>query len=474
MNVHTHAKSRRFAACIAVLALFGIGAAQFSARAATVVGSIRDVTSQPYGGQFNFIQFNPLSTPQAIGTNTYWPKVCTAHVAGGVFSASLVGGFYDTGLVPFAKTVRIFVDPAATNVQQFNDCALLATNTSFFFITNPLSLLASTGYVLAAVSPLASKTQLTTTSNTLYGLIQAAAGAAGVVSFNSRTGMVSLLGSDVTGALGLTPVDRTVTNGMASTGYVAGAVSAGVSGLASTAYVGTAIGTATSGLASTGYVASAIAGIPGFAVAAGTNVTVQTNGHTFTVNAAGGGGTVPDGLLTNGVAPFVVSVDSQINAYGYWTHSSGGSISIGYNTFSTSLGVAIGNSALGNDFGIGIGRSANGSTKGVSIGINAYSLSYGVAIGNNAWAPGEGNVAIGSGDAWGNYALIPDGLGWTDTVEIGRGTASLQGGFNFHGYGVINSNGTIPCVAFATTNAPVAGYYLRVDSTGTNLYYSPN
>jgi hypothetical protein len=184
---------------------------------------------------------------------------------------------------------------------------------------------------------------------------------------------------------------------------------------------------------------------------------------------------LPAGLLTNGGnGPIVVSTDSQTNSYGYWTHSSGGSVSIGYNTFSSSLGVAIGNSAQGNDLGVGIGRSANGSTKGVSLGINAYSVSYGVAIGNNSLAPGMGNVAIGSGDSWGTYAQIPDGSGWTDTVEIGRGTASLQGGFNFHGYGVINSNGTIPCVVFSATNAPQAGYYLRVDVTGTNLYYSPN
>ena len=135
--------SRRLAAClnfVSALAILLAGAAHLSA--ATVIGSIQDVSARPYGGLVNTIQFTPLSCPQRIGTNTVWPAARTIRLTNGVFNVNLVGGLYYAGLVelPMAltpKTVKILVPPNDTNVWQFNDCANLATNVGTFLWTNP-------------------------------------------------------------------------------------------------------------------------------------------------------------------------------------------------------------------------------------------------------------------------------------------------------------------------------------------------
>src|ERR1019366_1489225 len=164
----------------------------------TVIGNNRIANGQPYSGKLGKLQFTPLSCPQAIWTNTYWPQAVAVNLTNGPYSVSLIGGWYDTGILPETTQVRIFVDPAATNSVQFNDCALLATNTSFFFITNPLTQFIGTAYVVTALGPYATKTVLNSVSNSLYASIQAAAGAAGVSAFNARTGMVILVTGDVT------------------------------------------------------------------------------------------------------------------------------------------------------------------------------------------------------------------------------------------------------------------------------------
>jgi hypothetical protein len=113
------------------------------ARAATVIGSIQDSFEVPYGGQVKTIEFNPLSTPQAIGTNTVWPVVVTKKVTNGVFSVNLVGGIYWAGLLGddvasggAKKTVKILVPPSDTNTYTFNQVAALATNLGTFSYTN--------------------------------------------------------------------------------------------------------------------------------------------------------------------------------------------------------------------------------------------------------------------------------------------------------------------------------------------------
>ncbi len=113
------------------------------AESATVIGSIQDSFATAYGGQVRTIQFDPLSAPQGIGTNTIWPKVVTARITNGVFTANLVGGLYWAGLLgddPVTggprKTVKVLVPPNDTNTYTLNEVANLATNLGTFAYTN--------------------------------------------------------------------------------------------------------------------------------------------------------------------------------------------------------------------------------------------------------------------------------------------------------------------------------------------------
>ena len=80
--------------------------------------------------------------------------------------------------------------------------------------SNAVSLVAGSNVVLQTISPGVtrisatggvSSNDLAGASNSLFSAIQAAAGAAGVVSWNNRTGMVTLSSNDVTAALGYVP-----------------------------------------------------------------------------------------------------------------------------------------------------------------------------------------------------------------------------------------------------------------------------
>jgi|GEM_PF-4523844 len=120
------------------------------ATGATVVGSIQDVTGQPYGGMVNTLQFTPLSCPQRIGTNTVWPIAKGVTLTNGLFQIQLAGGLYYVGLLGDSgppsqpRTLKILVPPNDTNLWQFNDCANLATNLGTFGWTNSLALIAAT------------------------------------------------------------------------------------------------------------------------------------------------------------------------------------------------------------------------------------------------------------------------------------------------------------------------------------------
>jgi hypothetical protein len=87
---------------------------------------------QGYGGQFGLIKFTPLSTPQRIGTNTIWDIPRFVNVTNGLFSVNLAGGVYTADAGAPNKTIQILVPPNDTNVWQFNDCAMLASNLDQF------------------------------------------------------------------------------------------------------------------------------------------------------------------------------------------------------------------------------------------------------------------------------------------------------------------------------------------------------
>lgn len=144
---------------------------------------------------------------------------------------------------------------------------------------------------------------------------------------------------------------------------------------------------------------------------------------------------------------------------------------IGYAASGASQGVVVGNNATGTFYGISVGAGANGDNVGTAIGVWNFATnwgcavgyrnngsSYGIALGNFSYAVGMGNVAIG-GTTWTNGIAISPAMvpsNWTDTVELGRGTATLPGGLSFRGYGIVNSNGMV-VAPFSASNLVVTG-----------------
>jgi hypothetical protein len=104
---------------------------------------------------------------------------------------------------------------------------------------------------------------------------------------------------------------------------------------------------------------------------------------------------------------------------------------------------------------------------------NTASLIY-EGLAGLGWDFGSEAVSAGVFYGSGQYLTGLDGenisAGTVTSNAIDAGTWLLA--TNLNGSSIMP--GTIRCAAFATTNAPQAGYFLRVDATGTNLYYSPN
>jgi len=114
-------------------------------------------------------------------------------------------------------------------------------------------------------------------------------------------------------------------------------------------------------------------------------------------------------------------------------------VAIGNGGFAASYGASIGGNSQASNYGVAIGFGATGSDNGVGVGNGTDGSGFGVAVGSGATSGGgAGSVAVGG--AYGtNTAVVPNG--WTNTVELGPGTATLAGGLNFRGYGMVNSNG---------------------------------
>jgi len=154
---------------------------------------------------------------------------------------------------------------------------------------------------------------------------------------------------------------------------------------------------------------------------------------------------------------------------------SGGKVVFGNNAYGATSSVIVGDNATGTAYAISLGFGANGDNVGTAVGVlnmatnwgtavgyRTFATTYGVAIGSLAYAPGLGNVAIGGTtylaapptNPTNNAAMVPSNF--VDTVELGRGTATLSGGLNFRGYGIVNSNGVV-VASIATTNLTVSG-----------------
>lgn len=173
-----------------------------------------------------------------------------------------------------------------------------------------------------------------------------------------------------------------------------------------------------------------------YGAAIGVLANAQDLGAAVGYGANGSANGVSVGSLSTGYN-YGVAVGNLANGSNYGV--SFGPSSIGYD-----LGVGIGSSADGNSYGVSIGAGSIGGRYGVSVGVGSSGSDGGVGIGDTAQGTGRGNVAIGS------YAQI-DSL-WTNTVQLGSGTASLPGALNFHDYVIMDSSGVFVGNAMGLTN----------------------
>ena len=182
-------------------------------------------------------------------------------------------------------------------------------------------------------------------------------------------------------------------------------------------------------------------GLTGIPLPFGYGVTEETTALGLEANGSENGTAL--GLIADGSSYGVAVGQESIGA------SCGAAV--GYSADGTA-GAAIGYGALGS-YGAAVGTFSAGSAYGAAVGVSASGYSYGVGIGAYAVGNGLGNVALGGSEEGGLIAAIPSGF--TDTVELGRGTAVSNGWLHFRGHPVVDGNGGIYPAAikgFVSTN----------------------
>jgi hypothetical protein len=149
-------------------------------------------------------------------------------------------------------------------------------------------------------------------------------------------------------------------------------------------------------------------------------------------------------------------------AAGYGAIASDISVSIGASSAAHTYGAAVGSSSLGSTYGSAFAYGSKGWSYGAAFGYNSEATNRGAAFGFSSIASGIGSVAIGAS------AVIP--AGWSNTVTLGSGTATMRGGLNFRGVGILTTNFNF--VLPNATNVPlsadvgVSGVWIR-NSNGT-------
>lgn len=341
----------------------------------------------------NISQFQPscinLTQWCGVSTNDFFLSV-TQYVRD---ATNGLGGTGVIGLVTNEFTTNPAVaisqfQPACVNLSNW---CLLSTNYIVDLITNDVFYATNT----------ASSNILTTVSNSIY----------------TTSNSLQLLG-----------VPNVVFNNAGTTNYAGfGAAAGNVAGGGNTAV---------------GYQADA----QGATFGAGSAFGYQAEGHDagtavgYQANATSIGTAV--GVQANGSSDGV--------AVGYTAAGSTKGVGVGREASGGPQGVAVGYQANGTSFGVGVGYQANGTDSGSAIGLLTDAAHHGVAVGANAIAEGKGSVALGGDDTGANKAQVT--IGWLDTVELGRGSASIQGGLNFRGFGLMNSG----FAAFATNYTTTA------------------
>jgi len=146
---------------------------------------------------------------------------------------------------------------------------------------------------------------------------------------------------------------------------------------------------------------------------------------------------------------------------GYQANGKNKGVAIGYRSNGRDNGVSIGysNYAAG---GVSVGHSSSAGTLGVAIGRNCKTIDDGIAIGyasTNGPTGGTGYRSI----AIGYKAIVPDGFG--GTIELGEGTASLNGGFNLWGKGIADKSANLFANTLIVTNGASINSRLTVNGT---------
>lgn len=152
-----------------------------------------------------------------------------------------------------------------------------------------------------------------------------------------------------------------------------------------------------------------------------------------------------DGTLTlNNVV--IAGAAIAINGYGPGnTQATNSGVAIGINANADNYSAAIGLNSTGLNQGSAVGWGSNGSYYGSALGYAANGSGYGVAVGAYSIATNSNNSALGY------YARVPSG--YANTVELGSGTAALNGGLNFRGVGIVDWNGGSPTLASGLASA---------------------
>lgn len=230
---------------------------------------------------------------------------------------------------------------------------------------------------------------------------------------------------------------------------------------------------------------------------AGTGIAITNGGGTITVSTTGAGATpgganqsiqfnnagvfagfgtwdgttltVPGAAIINNVQytsnannDVIINPTSNVNQnirIGSGATSSAQSVAVGFQANASATGTAIGYQANGSSFGTAVGTLANANGGGVAIGQLANGTSDTVAIGFHAAAGTvAGNVAIGGASTGTQAARI---IGFSNpTVQIGAGTAVLDGGLNFGTgpggttYGIFDRTGKFHGDGSLLTNLP--------------------
>jgi hypothetical protein len=165
-------------------------------------------------------------------------------------------------------------------------------------------------------------------------------------------------------------------------------------------------------------------------------------------NGSGNGAAVGSG--SNG-SDYGAAMGSNSNgsdygaAVGSNSNGSGNGAVVGYNSNGSDNGAVVGYNSYGFNGGTAVGYNSYGFNGGAAVGYNSYGYNGGAAVGYGSNTNGlNGAVAIG-GDVDNVYpATIPGGFA-LPTVQLGQGTAVLDGALNFGTgatvYPVMNSTG---------------------------------